>query len=593
MHDEKVQASVYSKLAWVTEKYRSRLRRHDLISSFVVELEKILGAQKALFFLANRLTNREFEVAEYGTRARKKSAPIAFAKYAGALKLMDARGGIFVAGPAMNGFLQEFLGEFGYTLGGGDRVHVLPIIPHSAVLGLFFFINAASLTPEVNLRHKSFRTITALAREILLEELKELQHRREVLERDILLRLAQKVSSSLRLETVLDTIIDSLRVVVPYDSAAIFILNQRTGEIDYQAARGYTREAKQKLRLKIGQGISGWVAKSGKIVNVPDVRKEPRYIMADPQTRSELAVPISRGRKILGVFNLESHRPRAFSSHQANLLQAFAGSAAVAIQNAKLYQLAVEKKELEKDLQIAHEIQRALLPRELPTSRKISVSAFNKPSRQIGGDFYDAVSFSDGNVALAVADVSGKGISGALMMATLHTIYRNELREGLGVDKIVERVNRKFSEHTTAGNFATFFQAVIDFKNNQLEYCSAGHNPAILMHKNGESEFLEATGIILGFVKDAKFEARRARFRQGDLIVIYSDGITEAENDNEELFGKDRLIELVRQLRDQSAAKIKSGIIRAVDNFHAKASAQDDVTLIVAKYLENAPPDAE
>lgn len=594
LHARKDPESLHAELASLYKKFRSLFSRQQLFSSFRTELEQILGARKALFFLVRKDANHAYYFREYpasptkGNQARSVERPFPGSfPYSLSDKILPLRGENRAA-------FSRVLAMLGHRLDKNDSGHILILEASPSLWGVMVFVNASALHPDHNALTSSLEKIIRLARRLLREMTAELRHQQEVLERDILLQLAQKISSSLRLERVLDTIIDALRAVVPYDSAAIFVLNRRTGEIEYEVARGYRNmEARQKLRLKIGQGVSGWVAKTGQPILVPDVRREKRYIAVDTRTRSEVAVPIKTGSKIVGVLNLESHHENAFTPHQTRLLEAFAGPAAIAIQNAKLYRLALEKRELEKDLKLAHDIQRALLPHALPNSRRLRLAAYNKASRQIGGDLYDALRLADGKVAVAVADVSGKGIAGALMMATLHTIYRGELRKGLQASRLMERVNREFAEKMTSGNFATFFHALLDSKNNQLEYCSAGHNPALLIRPDGSYMLLESTGVIIGFLKGAKFDARTIPWRPGDLLVAYSDGITESENRQGDLFGQERLIKLVLGLRDASPDRIKMEILRAVEKFQASAYTQDDITLIIAKYMQDVPRNAD
>jgi len=449
--------------------------------------------------------------------------------------------------------------------------------------GFFLFLNAAKLRNPLLLQRKDWNRIGKLAAEIIHDSLARRQLKQEIKERDILLRVAQKISSSLSLNKVLLSIIQSLRRVVPFDSGAIFLLNRKTGEIEHATDVGYPDNHRQLLNLKIGEGVSGWVAKAGRAINVPNVQSDPRYINADPKTQSEVAVPIRRGKEILGVFNLESHRKAAFTPRQIRLLEALAGSAAIAIQNARLYRQTMEKRELEKDLYIARTIQQALLPHRLPNNSRVSFAAYTRASRQVGGDFYDALRLADGNISIAVADVSGKSVPGALMMVALHTIYRGELRRGRQTSDIVSRVNRAFCEKITTGHFATFFHAILYPRTKRLVYCNAGHNPAVLVKKDGRSEELAATGIPMGVLRDAQYTEREIRFEPGDVLVAYSDGITEAENEQEELFGKERLLHIIQHRRLETAGKIKAGIIGAVEKFSQGRPNQDDITLIVSK----------
>ncbi len=580
-------SSSHPALNAILQKYSFVCSRKSLFLQFCHDFYHALGAQKALFFLANELPEHQYSIKLYPPTADEQVGPILFSDQSAYARVILRNDGrlIQLQEPEKTDFVQ-LLHDSGFAVRAEEALFALPVIHNRRLAGLFLLINPGYLNSPSALENEQIHQLARIARQIALNEIQEIQHRQEAFERDILLKLAQRISSSLRLERVLENIIDSLKLVVPYDSAAIFLLNHKTREIEYEIARGYSEEARKLLRMKVGQGLSGWVAQKGRPVIVPDVTKDPRYIKADPQTRSELAVPIRSGGKILGVFNLESHKLNAFTPHQAELLEAFAGSAAIAIQNARLYKMVVEKRELEKDLLVARKIQLALLPHKMPRAGRIVLSAYSLPSRQVGGDLYDAVKLADGNIAIAVADVSGKGVPGALLMASLHTIYRAEIRRGLSAARLMTRVNRHFCESASDGNFATFFHAIIHPKERQIEYCNAGHNAAILVRHDGSVEQLESTGIILGFMREAKYQDVQVNFEPGDVLVAYSDGITEAENAHEEMFGKDRLISVVQELRPMTPAKIKKGIIEALRDFTHFGKIQDDVTLLVVKYME-------
>lgn len=587
VHGQVEQEPWYERLDELIKKYSFVHIKNHLFSYFQHDLQKFMGAEKALFFLANVLSADKYLLHLYSPDESHAFRPVILDPTCCLFSALTSKTQCIELTDAQKEGLQNLIQGSGLDLQFQNRVGVLTVVQERRLLGFFLFLRPAFF-PEQSAAASDASALTRLLRiasRIVKDEITELHHRQEVLERDILLKLAQKISSSLKLERVLENIIDSLRLVVPYDSAAIFLLNHKTGEIEYEIARGYSENGRELLRLKIGQGISGWVAKTGKPVIVEDVRQDPRYVNADPQTRSELAVPIKTGNKILGVFNLESHQLNAFTPHQAELLEAFASSAAIAIQNARLYKLALEKKELEKDLQLARRIQLALLPHRMPHSKKVFLSAYSQSSKQVGGDLYDAVKFADGKLAVAVADVSGKGVPGALLMASLYTIYRTEIRRNLPAHKLVGIVNRHFCETASDGNFATLFHAIIDPENESVEYCNAGHNPAILVTEAGDVQFLESTGLILGFTKDARFQSRKIDFRPGDVLVIYSDGITEAENSREELFGKERLAGAIKKHRFEKPANIKKFIIDEVMSFSRNGFIHDDITLVVAKFM--------
>ncbi len=566
------------------EKYRSTVDFVSLFRYLNRDLQQIMGAEQALFFLVSP-ANRGVRFRAFPAASDKKSGRTEFVlsrddefitSLRRAEKLYEYRSGDSALLTALD------LLRKGEEKGNGS-LFILPL-RRRKILGIFVFVNSRFRLTELNAHAAQLAELQHFLVQFVTFFVKSRMQKREALERDILLKVARKISSSLRLETVLNSIIDSLRQVVPYDSAALFLINHSSGEIDFEIARGYSAQARKKLHLKIGQGVSGWVAKTGRSLIVRDVTREPRYVCVDPKTRSELAVPIRAGRKIIGVFNLESHRCDVYTPRRKKLLEAFAASAAVAIQNARLYRLSLEKRELEKELTIAMKIQQTLLPRSLPSTRCLKLTAFNQPSKRVGGDLYDAFRTGDGRIAIAVGDVSGKGVPGAILMATLHAIYRTEIRRDFSPRRLITRINKQFRENIEVGNFATFFHGVVDVAKHRVTYCNAGHNPAILLRADGSRELLHSTGLILGLMADAVYEEKSVSFAPGDLLLAYSDGIVEAENSREELFGLDRLTEVVAKTRQEKVHVIKREILAALKQFGHKLAAQDDITFMILKF---------
>ncbi len=566
------------------EKYRSTVDFVSLFRYLNRDLQQIMGAEQALFFL----------VVPAIDAVRFRSFPGSPEKGIHSTRFELVRDDAFVTSLRREKGLFEFRGRESAlfeTLGiNGDRdgsrpvsLFVLPL-RRKKVLGVYIFVNSRFQRSELIQHAAQIANLQQFLAHFVTFFIKSRMQKREALERDILLKVAREISSSLKLETVLNSIIDSMRKVVPYDSAALFLINHNTGKIDYEIARGYSQQARNQLHLKIGQGVSGWVAKTGRSLIVRDVSREPRYVRVDPDTRSELAVPIRAGRKVIGVFNLESHRCDVYTPRRKKLLEAFAASAAVAIQNARLYRVSLEKKELEKELSIATKIQQTLLPRSLPSTRSLKLIAFNQPSKRVGGDLYDAFRTVDGRIAMAVGDVSGKGVPGAILMATLHAIYRTEIRRDLSPKRLITRINKQFHENIEVGKFATFFHAVVDIDGRMITYCNAGHNPAILLRADGSHELLHSTGLILGLIADAEYQEKKIDFMPGDLLVAYSDGIVEAENKDEELFGLERLIEVVAKNHRENVHVIKKAILTALKQFSHKLAAQDDITFMVLKF---------
>jgi sigma-B regulation protein RsbU (phosphoserine phosphatase) len=547
------------------------LDQHALVGRVVEEVRTTLGAQKALFFLAKRDSRGiEFHNPDSGD-AILLTAGDAFARRIARPGLHDLKEQM-----SASAFCQRLVEELGVDLG-------LAFSYEGRVRGLALFGNSdvtISTLPDLS---EQFARLGELAAQLVEHSTLRDRYRREALEKEILLEVVREMSASLDLSHVLTTIIDGLHTVVPYDQAVIFLLNRESWEIEQLVHRGYRQSSLEKLRLKIGEGVSGWVAKTGRSVIVPDVHADSRYIEVQPSTKSEIAVPLFSSGEVVGVFNLESDQPGAFENRHLELLEAFASQAAVAIERARLHHEVVLKHALERELRFAREIQKALLPKKMPRARNVSLSALNIPSRHVSGDLYDAVKFAEGRIGIAIGDVSGKGTPGAILMATLFGIYRSEVRRGLPAHKLMSRLNRRFMENLLQGGFATFFYAVLDPTTLKFEYCNAGHNPPILLRADGRVDFLDTGGIILGFSPKADYERRQIQLASGDLLCLYTDGVTEAESPQDELFGRDRLVDVLRRNRDGSVSELKRKILETITKFSGDAPPEDDVTVVLLK----------
>ncbi len=269
----------------------------------------------------------------------------------------------------------------------------------------------------------------------------------------------------------------------------------------------------------------------------------------------------------------------------------FGGTATVAVLVISLYrfrmELAASRHELalkEAELSFARQVQQALLPRQLPSSYGLDFSAVCIPARGISGDYYDVLPLSDGRLVFAIADISGKGISAAILMANLQALLRATTPITQLPSEVCSRLNKHLHQVTDASKFATFFYAEWHQKERCLRYVNAGHNPPILLNSR-TTQSLDHGGIPLGIMPDSKYETGERILRPGDLLVLYSDGITEAGLSNGEEFGEKRLIALLTSLRDKPLQEIQSSILQAVRAWSGKEP-EDDVTLVVVRVEE-------
>ena len=407
---------------------------------------------------------------------------------------------------------------------------------------------------------------------------------RQSLETQILLESSRLLMSSLDLDEVLDAIMDSLQKAVPYNAAGIFLVNAN-GEVERIVDRGYDSEGRACLEGKAGKGLVGWVASTGKPLVIDDVSKDPRYEKARATTQSEMVVPITAGDRLVGVFNVERDVLSGFFEADLDLVHAFAQHAGVAIERARMHAASMEQRRIKAELQTARNIQKTFQPEGNPVIPGFDVAGVNIPSEEVGGDYYDFIDIVEGQIGMAIADVSGKGIPAALIMASFRASLIAEIRNNYALRVVMEKVNRLLCERNDEARFVTGIYGVLDTRNRVLTFCNAGHNPGILRRADGTIFLLKEGGTALGIFKDAKYEERAVSLVPGDLLVFYTDGVTEAVGTDGSMFEIDRLIDLLHSMTQHSAKEIVEGVQEAIQAFADPAAAVDDITMVVIRVL--------
>lgn len=408
---------------------------------------------------------------------------------------------------------------------------------------------------------------------------------RRALEKEVLLEVVKTLSTPLELEEVLTAILQSLKQVVDFDGAAVYLVNKKSQAIECAAQVGYPEGSEEAFGLRVGVGLVGWVAKTGQSVIVPDVRTDGRYVAARPSTRSELAAPLVLNGRTIGVFNLESDRLDSYHEGQLELVGAFASQAAVAIERARLTRDLLERRRLEKELAIAREIQESFLPKQAPHIPGFDLAGTARAHDEVGGDYFDFIPVTDGRLGLAIADVSGKGIPAALIMAGFRMSLLAEIRNDFSIRAVMRKVNSLLYESTDSDKFVTAFYGVLDVKNRVLIFSNAGHNPPMLLRNDGTWDHLHEGGVALGVLPEAQYDERPLALRPGDVLLLYTDGVSESISPDSEQFGEERLQKTILELRDRSANEIVEGVVAAVTEWSGGIRASDDLTLMVLKVL--------
>ncbi len=309
-----------------------------------------------------------------------------------------------------------------------------------------------------------------------------------------------------------------------------------------------------------------------------DLLPGARYLMAVPVG----AEPSSRG--LLVVADKESrHGVGPFPETDRRTLSLFANQAATALETAYLHRQALEKERLERDLELAAEIQRRLLPTAFPIVEGFELAAWSRPARHVGGDFYDLMRLKQGRIGAVLADVSGKGLPAALMVSTIHSALRLLVdREEVGPE-LVQHLNRHIAASTAPNKFITLLVAELDPSSSEVRYVNAGHNPGLVIGSDGGVRELGSGGLPLGLFKEASYESGHLVLDPGDLLCVYSDGLTECESPSEEEFGVSRLIDLLRSSGNRTLSEVIRTVDTAVTDFAQGLSQGDDQTLVMLR----------
>ena len=408
--------------------------------------------------------------------------------------------------------------------------------------------------------------------------------------------VSQVMATSIELDNLLRLIIDKLVETLDAERATLFLVDDEHQEL---YSRVLVEESGlSEIRLKIGEGIAGYVAATGQHLNIADAYQDPRHIrsfdeMTGFRTSTILSMPMyNPQQKIIGVVQVLNKKIGPFTIRDERLLSVMATQAAISIENARLYEREIQQRLVDQELETARNIQTSFLPQSIPQIDGWDIAAFWRPMQSVAGDFYDFYPLSDGRLAVLIADVSGKGVPAALFMALSVTVLRFAMGLGFSPCELLYRANDAILADQRSKMFATTFVAYLDAPSGLVQYASAGHNPPLLYRagrdsngKNAHCEYLDPPGVALGVFEDVNFDEQFRQMKTGDILVLYTDGITEILDANGEEFGEDRLEQLVVENASSTAQEIKDRIMHAVSIFSKDGTPYDDETLVIVKRL--------
>jgi sigma-B regulation protein RsbU (phosphoserine phosphatase) len=393
-----------------------------------------------------------------------------------------------------------------------------------------------------------------------------------------LLRAGQELSANRPLPELFPVILNLAIEAVNAQRGVVMILEGET-----LVARAHKGEG-----FRISTAVRDRVIREKTSILVRDAQLDDafksRMSIVEQKVHTMMAVPLQTNDRIIGLIYLDSPFVlREFTKEDLSLLTVMANVAAIRVESARLAEVEQAERIMKRDLSQAAEIQRGILPETAPKVPGLQLAGFNAPCRTVGGDYYGFVTYPSGRVGLALGDVSGKGMAAALMVMAFEARLRVLVEDTENPATLVVRLNKITCANCPSNRFITFFFSVLDPATGKVAFANAGHNPPIVVRTSGEVEMLDGGGPVLGVLAIAPYSEQQAQLGPGDLLVVYSDGVTEAANMAEEEYGEERLIEVLKRRRTDSSDTIVSAVMESVNRFTSGAPQADDITLVVAK----------
>jgi phosphoserine phosphatase RsbU/P len=405
-----------------------------------------------------------------------------------------------------------------------------------------------------------------------------------------LLDLSKAMSSEMDLDSLLAVVVEKASTVIDAERTSVFVCDGTGERLSSRIAQGVGGEV---IELSAGEGIAGDVARTRKLANIPDAYVDPRFNPdADRRTgyltRSILCAPVCTPRgTLLGVIqSINKRSGRVFDGHDESIMEALAAQVAVAIERAQITEVYVENERLEEALQVAQDIQMRMLPRgDAAPCPEVELSARLHPARMVGGDLYDFFCRDADSFCFCIGDVAGKGVGSALVMAVAKTLFRANAAVLDDPAALMAAMNARLHEETDTTMFVTAFCGILDLPTGQVRYSNAGHNPPLVLTPAGEIRSLSTRpGIALGVLPRFVYQTHSVTLSPGETLYLYTDGVSEATNQEGELFSTERIEKLLRGAAGSAPDRLVATTLRAVEEFAGGASQHDDITLMCLRY---------
>ena len=417
----------------------------------------------------------------------------------------------------------------------------------------------------------------------------EIQLRRRIIELSTLFNISNMLTAARGLQQTLDRVTFSVTEALNVKACSLRLLDDQRDEMVIKSVYNLSEAYLHKGPIMLRQSGVDREALEGNVVYIPDIATDPRIIYRDDGRRegivSVLCTALIYKDRPIGVLRVYSAERKEFSDFEVKLLQSISGQAAAAIENARLQQETVEKERLQRQVQIAAEVQRRMIPAGAPVVPGFDIAALYAPCFELGGDFYDFIEFGTSTLGIAVADVVGKGLPASLLMASVRAAIRAYANDIYDLDEIIARVNRAMVADTRSNEFITLWYGTLNYARRQLTYCAAGHDPALLV-RDGTIQELSAGGMVLGVDSSERYIKEVLQLQPGDLIFIYTDGLSDAVSFSGEKFGKARVRDTLLRYRECTAEQICQNMIWETRRFVGLNRRTDDTTLVAVRVTQ-------
>jgi sigma-B regulation protein RsbU (phosphoserine phosphatase) len=406
----------------------------------------------------------------------------------------------------------------------------------------------------------------------------------------VLTRAGMELITHRPYEELLDVIMDLVFEAMPVERGFLMLLEgeEEEKEMVHKAVRDLSKSSGG--AISVSRSIANMVLQNRQSVLTSDAQSDERFREKQSVVlqgiRSAMCVPLWNNKEVIGLIYVDTVNSTApLGPEDLRLLTLLGNVAAVKLENARLVETSIERERLEQELQQAADIQRRLLPEGSPSIEGYEILGEAAACHSVGGDYFDFVSLGGGRTAIVIGDVSGKGMAAALLMASMQAVFRTLADVEAPLDQLVASLNKHLIRSANPNKFASFFLGSLDPASGSLQYVNAGHNPPVLIRGSGNVERLPAGGVVLGVFEEASFEEMGVTLQVGDLVTLYSDGVTEQTDVEGEEFGEERLIETVSRTRGEDARTIHKAVYQALKEFAGEAPQYDDATLVVLKRI--------